>query len=145
MRPKKKVLVVGFDELLMSQVSMRLKVWGYDSEECGELDEAASRLREREYDLVIFLGTCYARFWPLIDLHIFQMLDVQQHRGHQLRIFDPANFLPHGIATGVQRVPIFPLNSNAWSSLRETVRLTTCRKRGPRRIAEEYRASERVA
>lgn len=145
MRPKKNVLVIGVDELLVSQVVLRLKVWGYESEEFDDMEKALGRLREREFELVLFLGTCYARWWGPIDQYIFPMLDIQRNRGHQLRIFDPANFLPHGIATGVQRIPGLPLNKDVWGSLRETVRLATGRKRGPRRIPAEYMAAERVA
>jgi nitrogen fixation-related uncharacterized protein len=145
MRPKKSVLVVGVDELLASQVVVRLHVWGYRSEQFDDMESALMRLREREFDLVLIMGTCFPGDWGKIDQLVFPMLDIQSNRGHNLRIFDPANFLPHGIATGVQRVPVLPFGRDVWTSLRETVRLTAGRKRGPRSIPAEYRATERVA
>lgn len=141
MRPKKVILLVGADELL-GDTAMRLKLWGYAVEECSDPEKALDWLRQRQFRLVILLGTVDPKQWSRIEQYVFTMLDFQLHRGDQLRIFDPAGFLPHGIATGVQR---FYAVGNVWESLRESVRLTTRRPRGAWKVDPKYRVAERVA
>jgi hypothetical protein len=127
-RPKKRVLLVCSNEIVLSDLIVKVKVWGY-AVEAAKVEGAIHRVREDAFDLVILVSNPDPREWNAFTQAALDIQDIQFHRHSDTRIFDPYKTLPLEIAMCVPRI----FGSSAqFEYLRSAIALSAQRKRGPR-------------
>jgi hypothetical protein len=141
-RPKKNVLLVCSDEIKLSDLVIKLKVWGYSVEgKC--VADALDCVRGQAFDLVLLVSLPLPRTWNLFTDTALDIQEIQAHRHSDTRVLDVFRTLPVEVAMGVPR--ILPSSSN-WEYLRTAIRLSVGRKRGPKApVPEMYLPVRSVA
>lgn len=109
-----------------------MRTWGYDVTTVIEAGDVLAELQQDPYDLVLIMPSPDSRTWTAFNQAAEDAREMQRQRSSEIRLYDPAGFLRSNpeIAMGV---PLLPVSAKGIQYLREAIRISLSRKRGPKK------------